>query len=69
MNLIEKLAEDLKLGDSYIASIVNRTDFYYRDYTIPKKKWWATKYCSAESGTKNSAILGFDEYFAKVTCF
>lgn len=37
MNLIEKLAKDLKLGNSYIESIVNRADYYYRDYTIPKK--------------------------------
>ena len=37
MDVIGKLAKDLKLDYTYIEKIVNRADYYYRDYTIPKK--------------------------------
>ena len=37
MDVIGKLAKDLKLDYTYIEKIVNRADYYYRDYIIPKK--------------------------------
>lgn len=37
MDVIGKLSKDLKLDYTYIEKIVNRADYYYRDYTIPKK--------------------------------
>ena len=37
MNIIDIMADDLKLDSSYILKIANRSDFYYKDYTIKKK--------------------------------
>lgn len=37
MNLTEKIAKDLKLEYSYIEKIINRANYYYKRYSIPKK--------------------------------
>lgn len=37
MDLIDKIALDLKLDKSYISRIVSRSTFYYKDFTIPKR--------------------------------
>lgn len=37
MNLIDKIALDLKIDSSYLSRIAKRSNFYYRDYKIPKK--------------------------------
>ncbi len=37
MNVIEKIATELKLEQSYVSRIAKRAAFYYRDYTIPKR--------------------------------
>lgn len=37
MTTIEKIADDLKLSDTYVRKIIDRAAFYYRDYYIPKK--------------------------------
>lgn len=37
MNLIDKIALDLKMDYSYLYRIAERSNFYYRDYKIPKK--------------------------------
>ena len=37
MNIIEKISKDLRSDSTYIWRIVNRADYYYKDYTIPKK--------------------------------
>lgn len=34
---IKKIADDLKLDTAYISQIVYRANFYYKDYTIPRK--------------------------------
>ena len=36
MNIIEKMAAELKLDQAYISRIAERSSFYYKDYTIPK---------------------------------
>jgi len=37
MNLIDKIALDLKMDASYLSRIAERSNFYYRDYRIRKK--------------------------------
>lgn len=37
MNVIEKIASDLKLDKTYISRIADRSSFYYKDYTIPRR--------------------------------
>lgn len=37
MDIIDKMALDLKLDKVYITHIISRSMFYYRDFTIPKK--------------------------------
>ena len=37
MNILEKISLDLKLDLTYVSRIANRSAFYYRRYTIPKK--------------------------------
>lgn len=37
MNLIEKIALDLKLDFSYLCRIAERSEYYYKGYRIPKK--------------------------------
>lgn len=36
-SLINCISESLNLDQSYVASIIWRSDYYYKDYTIPKK--------------------------------
>ncbi len=37
MKIIEKISSDLKLDINYISRVANRSGFYYKDYTIPKR--------------------------------
>lgn len=37
MTILEKISKDLKLDLKYVSSIVDRADFYYRYFSIPKK--------------------------------
>lgn len=37
MNVIEKIADELKLDQPYISRIAERSSFYYKNYTIPKR--------------------------------
>lgn len=37
MNIIEKIANELKLDQSYISRIVERSSYYYKEYTVPKR--------------------------------
>jgi len=37
MTVVEKISVDLKLDKNYISKIINRADFYYKDYIIPKR--------------------------------
>ena len=36
MNILEKIAAELKLDQAYISRIAEHSSFYYKDYTIPK---------------------------------
>lgn len=36
MNIIERIAVELKLDQVYISRIAERSSYYYKDYTIPK---------------------------------
>lgn len=38
MKLIEKMSKELKLNSTYLYDIANRSSYYYKDYSIPKKK-------------------------------
>lgn len=37
MNIIEKIANELKLDQSYISRIAERSSYYYKEYTVPKR--------------------------------
>lgn len=37
MNVIEKIANELKLDEMYISRIAERSSYYYKDYTVPKR--------------------------------
>lgn len=37
MDIIDRIALDLKLDKSYLSRIVSRSAFYYKDFTIPKR--------------------------------
>lgn len=37
MKMVDKMASDLCLDQDYIASVVKRSRFYYRDYYIDKR--------------------------------
>lgn len=36
-SIIDRIADDLSLDKAYIKSIVHRSNYYYKEYTIPKK--------------------------------
>lgn len=37
MNVIEKIATELKLDRLYVSRIAERSSFYYKEYTVPKR--------------------------------
>lgn len=37
MNVIEKIATELKLDQMYVSRIAERSSFYYKEYTVPKR--------------------------------
>lgn len=37
MNIIEKIANEFKLDQSYISRIAERSSYYYKEYTVPKR--------------------------------
>lgn len=51
-SLIDRISSDLQLKNEYIRSIVRRSNYYYKDYYIPKRNGGQRKISQASPELK-----------------